>query len=197
LFYSFFDPGPIIRARIIISPLRILHIIILTPIDAYGCNVKESGRVRKAQVYVVVGIDLGGGKELLGFYVRFGQESKSMWLEVLRDLIDRGLKRSPFAFWHIHSDNGSEFINSHLLNYCREEGIEFTRSREHVSNDNPHVENRNMIVVRRYVGYGRYDTEAELKILEEMYRYIELRHNYFIPRDLSRKMCPISFFTLP
>ena len=62
-------------------------------IDAYGCNVKESGRVRKAQVYVVVGIDLGGGKELLGFYVRFGQESKSMWLEVLRDLIDRGLKR--------------------------------------------------------------------------------------------------------
>lgn len=45
-------------------------------IDAYECDVKEGGRVRKTQVYVVAGIDLGGRKELLGFYVRFGQESK-------------------------------------------------------------------------------------------------------------------------
>jgi len=62
-------------------------------IDTYECEVKEGGRVRKAQVYVVAGIDLDGKKELLGFYLRFGKESKAMWLEVLRDLVDRGLKR--------------------------------------------------------------------------------------------------------
>jgi len=53
LFYSFFDPGPIIRARIIISPLRILHIIILTPLSLYTiyCGRKEERlKVRKELV---------------------------------------------------------------------------------------------------------------------------------------------------
>ncbi|MGB9823714.1 MAG: hypothetical protein ACPLN0_03080 [Candidatus Hydrothermia bacterium] len=45
-------------------------------------------------------------------------------------------------------------------------------------NDNPHVENRKKVVVRRY---ARYDREKELKILKGLYHYIELRHNFFIP----------------
>jgi hypothetical protein len=61
-----------------------------------------------------------------------------------------------------------QFINSHLLKYCGVSGIKLTRSKEYVSNDNPHVENRNMIVVRRYMGYSRYDTEKELNILKEL-----------------------------
>ena len=155
----------------------------------------EVWREKEFQRVGYVEVDLvehnGGDSKGEFIYTLCGVDVKTYWvfLRPLRnkarvwvvEALDGIKKRSPFAFWHIHSDNGSEFINSHLLNYCREEGIEFTRSREHVSNDNPHVENRNMIVVRRYVGYARYDTEAELGILEEMYRYIELRHNYFIP----------------
>ena len=38
-----------------------------------------------------------------------------------------------------------------------------------------------MVVVRRYVGYSRYDTNKELEILKQLYYYIELRHNFFIP----------------
>ncbi len=91
------------------------------------------------------------------------------------------LKTAPFKLFHLHSDNGAEFINSHLLEFCKTNNITFTRSRVHISNDNPHVENRNLMAVRRYVGYARYDTEEELEILKKLYYYIELRHNFFIP----------------
>ena len=62
-----------------------------------------------------------------------------------------------------------------------QKNIKFTRSRVHVSNDNPNVENRNMMTVRRYVGYRRYSTPKEQEILQKLYYYIELRHNFFIP----------------
>lgn len=98
-------------------------------------------------------------------------------METVKDIINS----APFKVYHIHSGNGSEFINSHLVEFCEGREIKFTRSREHISNDNPHVENRNMVVVRRYIGYSRYDTEKELKILKQLYHYVELRHNFFIP----------------
>ena len=64
-------------------------------IDAYHCMAKDikDKRVKKAVVYTVVGIDTNANKSLLGFYSFFGNENKSTWMDVLQDLINRGLKK--------------------------------------------------------------------------------------------------------
>ncbi|MCX6556104.1 MAG: transposase, partial [Candidatus Aminicenantes bacterium] len=91
-------------------------------------------------------------------------------------------KRLPFAMKGIDSDNGSEFINSHLLAYCQQEGIVFTRSRSYQKNDNCHVEQKNFTAVRNFVGYNRYDREEELALLNELYGHLRLYLNFFHPQ---------------
>ena len=80
-----------------------------------------------------------------------------------------------------NTDNGSEFLNAHLIRYCKQNHIEFTRSRPYRKNDNCFVEQKNNSVVRRYAGYLRYDTEEELKLLNELYRHLRLFVNFFQP----------------
>ena len=102
--------------------------------------------------------------------------------------IEKIKKRLPFSILGIDSDNGSEFINAHLLRYCKEEHITFTRSRPYRKNDSCFVEQKNWSVIRRAVGYGRYDTEKELSILNELYSYLRLYSNLFQPvRKLIKK----------
>lgn len=88
----------------------------------------------------------------------------------------------PFPLLGLDSDNGSEFINKHLFRYCTERGITFTRTRPYRKNDNCFVEQKNWPVVRQQVGYGRYDTPAELEALRELYRHLRLYVNYFQPQ---------------
>jgi len=89
--------------------------------------------------------------------------------------------RLPFELLGIDSDNGGEFINNQLLRYCQDQKITFTRSRASRKNDNCFVEQKNYSVVRRAVGYLRYDSEAELKLLNELYSKLRLYTNYFQP----------------
>ena len=89
--------------------------------------------------------------------------------------------RLPFELLGIDSDNGSEFINGHLFGYCRDHKITFTRARSYRKNDNCFVEQKNYSVVRRAVGYLRYDTEPELRLLNELYQVLRLYTNYFQP----------------
>ena len=89
--------------------------------------------------------------------------------------------RLPFALLGIDSDNGSEFINAHLFGYCQDQHITFTRARSYRKNDNCYVEQKNYSVVRRAVGYLRYDTEGELAVLNELYQHLRLYTNYFQP----------------
>jgi len=90
-------------------------------------------------------------------------------------------KRQPFPFAGIDSDNGSEFINHELCRYCKEKGIIFTRSRTYTKNDNCHVEQKNWSLVRRHIGYGRYEGEPALKLLNEYYALLRLHVNFFLP----------------
>ena len=85
----------------------------------------------------------------------------------------------PFTLIGVDSDNGSEFINHTLIDYCRAEGIEFTRGRPYRKNDNCFVEQKNDMAVRRTVGYYRFDTEAEFEALQEVYRNLCPLLNYF------------------
>ncbi len=89
--------------------------------------------------------------------------------------------RLPFKMLGIDSDNGSEFINGHLVRFCEEKQITFTRSRPYRKNDNCFVEQKNYSVVRRAVGYMRYDTEEELTILNQLYGHLRLYTNFFQP----------------
>jgi len=96
--------------------------------------------------------------------------------------------RLPFSILGIDSDNGAEFINAHLIRYCKEHKITFTRSRPYRKNDSCFVEQKNWSVIRRAVGYSRYDTDKELSILNELYSYLRLYSNFFQPvRKLIKK----------
>lgn len=87
----------------------------------------------------------------------------------------------PFPIKGIDSDNGGEFINEELVAYCREGRITFTRSRPWRKNDSCFVEQKNYSIVRKAVGYARYDTEKELILLAELYRALGLFSNFFVP----------------
>jgi len=89
----------------------------------------------------------------------------------------------PFPIIGIDSDNGSEFINDHLLRYCTERKITFTRSRPGNKNDGAHVEQKNWARVRELVGYLRYDTPAELEKLNEIWELDRTFTNYLLPQQ--------------
>lgn len=90
--------------------------------------------------------------------------------------------RLPFPLLGLDSDNGAEFINSQLLRYCTEEKITFTRGRSNRKNDNCYVEQKNWAVVRKAVGYLRYDTDPEVATLNELYGHLRLLTNFFSPQ---------------
>jgi len=83
--------------------------------------------------------------------------------------LDRIREQLPFRLRGLHPDTGSEFINMNLFTYCRERGIEFTRSRPYHKNDNCHVEQKNWTLVRRLIGYDRLDTPAQQAWLDAFY----------------------------
>jgi transposase InsO family protein len=85
------------------------------------------------------------------------------------EAIDNAARCFPFPIRGIDSDNGSEFINVHLFEYCVARRITFTRSRPGNKNDGAHVEQKNWTHVRELVGYLRFDTEAELSCLNRIW----------------------------
>lgn len=88
----------------------------------------------------------------------------------------------PFAMKGYDSDNGSEFINWHLLRYCQQKGIQPTRSRPYKKDDNAHIEQKNWTHVRKLFGWDRYDTAAAVAAMNTLYRQ-ELSQfmNLFLP----------------
>jgi hypothetical protein len=95
--------------------------------------------------------------------------------------IQRARQRLPFPLLGIDSDSGSEFINDQLYRYCLTEEITFTRGRAGRKNDSAYVEQKNWSVVRRAVGYGRYDTPEQLELLNTLYARLHFYVNFFLP----------------
>jgi hypothetical protein len=87
----------------------------------------------------------------------------------------------PFPLLGVDSDNGAEFINDELIRYCDREQLTFTRGRVGRKNDNPFVEQKNWSVVRRLVGYGRYETQRQVNQLNALYAVYRLYVNHFLP----------------
>jgi hypothetical protein len=89
----------------------------------------------------------------------------------------------PFPLLGIDSDNGSEFINHHLFSWCTEHQVTFTRSRSGNKNDGAHVEQKNWTQVRQIAGYHRYDTAAELELLNRIWTRQTDLTNFFYPQQ--------------
>jgi len=87
----------------------------------------------------------------------------------------------PFPLLGIDSDNGSEFINNELFRYCQEEKLAFTRSRPYQKNDGCHVEQKNWSVVRRNIGYLRYEGQTAVDLMNYYYDRLRLHANFFLP----------------
>jgi len=94
-----------------------------------------------------------------------------------------GLRETlPFALRGLDSDNGSEFINTLLLQYCRGRDIAFTRSRPYKKDDNAHIEQKNWTHVRKLLGWDRYDSAEAQTAINDLYRNdLRLMMNLFQP----------------
>ena len=87
----------------------------------------------------------------------------------------------PVPLRGIDSDGGGEFINQHFKKWCEERRITFTRGRSHHSNDNCFVEQKNGDIVRKTVGYFRFEGDEALTALEKVYSFLNPLINYFYP----------------
>jgi len=77
----------------------------------------------------------------------------------------------PFPIKGFDCDNGSEFLNWHLVRHFqnRKQPVQFTRSRPYQKNDNAHIENKNWTHVRQNLGYQRFDKPQLVDMLNELY----------------------------
>ncbi|MGA7451624.1 MAG: hypothetical protein WBW73_10215 [Rhodoplanes sp.] len=113
------------------------------------------------------------------------------WTECLplvtRDgsLVVEATTRAQSLFpWLIHGadfDNDSAFMNDVVVPWCREQKIEVTRSRAYKKNDQAFVEQKNGAVVRRLVGYGRFDGIETARVMARLYAAARLHVNFFQP----------------
>lgn len=93
-------------------------------------------------------------------------------------------KRLPFPLLGFDSDNGSEFLNYHLLRHFteRKQPVNFTRSRAYHKDDNAHIEQKNWTHVRQWFGYQRLDNPKVVPLMNDLYRNEwRLFHNFFLP----------------
>lgn len=114
-------------------------------------------------------------------------EQRALWgrteavtLEQIKD-IESSL---PFPLLGFDSDNGSEFLNLHLIRYFqnRRRSIQFTRSRPYHKDDNAHVEQKNWTHVRQWFGYRRFENPQMVPLLNTLYKNEwRLFHNFFLP----------------
>jgi hypothetical protein len=87
----------------------------------------------------------------------------------------------PVPLKGIDSDNGGEFINWHLKTWCETRGINFTRGRQYHKNDNAYIEQKNGDIVRKTVGYGRFQGDPALEALSAVYAVLNPLLNFFYP----------------
>jgi hypothetical protein len=85
----------------------------------------------------------------------------------------------PMPLVGLDTDNGCEFIINQLLDYCERNCATFTRSRAYKKNDQAHIEQKNGSIIRRIVGYDRYEGVDSVSALLKLYPVLRLYVNFF------------------
>jgi hypothetical protein len=100
--------------------------------------------------------------------------------KLLAEVLSEMRQRMPFPLLGFDTDNDSVFMNETIKSYCSEAGLVFTRCRPYRKNDQAWVEQKNGAVVRRVVGYRRYEG-LEAAALGRLYAVLRLFVNFFQP----------------
>ena len=87
----------------------------------------------------------------------------------------------PWLLRGVDFDNDSAFMNDVVVPWCRDQKLEVTRSRAYRKNDQAFVEQKNGAVVRRLVGYGRFDGVESAQVLARLYAAARFYVNFFQP----------------
>jgi hypothetical protein len=100
-------------------------------------------------------------------------------------LIIEGIARArtlfPFPLTGVDFDNDSVFMSETVVTWCRQQGLEVTRARAYRKNDQAWVEQKNGAIVRRLVGYSRFEGVASAQVLGRLYAAARLHINLFQP----------------
>lgn len=143
--------------------------------------------------YVEVDLVAHGGTSVTGSFVQTVvlTDVATGWTEcvpiVVREgaLVIEALARAgelfPFPLKGVDFDNDSAFMNDLVVPWCREQGLEVTRSRAYRKNDQAWVEQKNGATVRRLVGYGRLEGLLAAEVLARLYAASRLHGNLFQP----------------
>ena len=98
---------------------------------------------------------------------------------------DRGAERDAgtdaICFARLRYGQRQRFQNETVKTYCEEAGLVFTRCRPYRKNDQAWVEQKNGAVVRRAVGYRRYEGLDAAAALARLYASLRLFVNFFQP----------------
>jgi hypothetical protein len=114
-------------------------------------------------------------------------EQRAVWGKGETDVLNqiKHIETSlPFPLLGFDCDNGSEFLNYHLLKHFaqRKRPVQFTRSRAYHKDDNAHVEQKNWTHVRQWLGYQRLEDPKAVPLLNDLYGHEwRLFHNFFCP----------------
>jgi hypothetical protein len=110
----------------------------------------------------------------------------------VKELLIHTNENLPFPMLGFDSDNGGEFINHQVFDWCIKNNIKFTRGRPYRKNDNCYVEQKNGDAVRKTVGYARFEGEKAQLALAEVYRFLNPLLNYFYPtmRLIAKEKLP-------
>jgi hypothetical protein len=101
--------------------------------------------------------------------------------ETVLQALERIREQMPLDLLGLDTDNGTEFLNYLLLQYCFDEEITFTRSRPYKKNDQCHVEEKNGSIIRKFIGYDRFEGIQSCQILSALYSQLRLYVNFFQP----------------
>ena len=168
-------PGAILKKRI---PVKTNQWDESVPGFIEADTVAHCGNTTEGQfVYTLNCVDLASG----------WTEQRAVWGKGQRGILEaiKNIEASlPFPLKGFDSDNGSEFLNWHLLRYLddRKRPVQFTRARAYQKNDNAHIENKNWTHIRQYIGYQRFQHHALATQLNDIYisEWNDF-FNFFIP----------------
>jgi hypothetical protein len=97
------------------------------------------------------------------------------------EAIERAQSLFPWLLRGVDFDNDSAFMNEVVVPWCRGQKLEVTRSRAYKKNDQAFVEQKNGAVVRRLMGYGRFDGAETARVMARLYAAARLYVNFFQP----------------
>jgi Integrase core domain len=97
------------------------------------------------------------------------------------EALERAQSLFPWCLRGLDFDNDSAFMNDVVVSWCRSHDIEVTRSRAYKKNDQAFVEQKNGAVVRRLVGYGRFQGVDAARALARLFAAARLHINFFQP----------------